>query len=290
MLTGSSAGASCLPDDSRDHASASAVTGSRTRAITNGTTADGDPAVVGLVAGNSIYCTGTLISPRVVITAGHCIDEVVPQRVFFGPAIDLGGTFVDVVERHAHPDLDRARLESDIGLVVLANAAPGEARPVPLRTRTLGAELVGQPLRIVGFGATEQAGDTDGRKRTGTTAFGSIDDTTFRFGPMPSQTCTGDSGGPAFFAAEDQEVLVGVTSSGDPACEVYGQDTRIDAYTEDFVCPLMDELGEQTASECPVAGGGGFCDAGGGAPREAAMILVAVAVVLARRRRPRVIR
>ena len=56
-------------------------------AITNGT-ADGNkhPNVGGLVAptvysdGTWIYCSGTLISPTVFLTAAHCADDVTASR------------------------------------------------------------------------------------------------------------------------------------------------------------------------------------------------------------------
>ena len=46
-------------------------------AIIGGTPTTGDPAVVGLVIGGEVACTGTLIDPRVVVTAA---DRRFPAR------------------------------------------------------------------------------------------------------------------------------------------------------------------------------------------------------------------
>src|SRR3954471_19690543 len=68
-------------------------------AITNGT-ADGNrhPNVGGLVAatqysdGTWIYCSGTLISPTVFLTAAHCDEGTAKVRVTFSSAYKAGDT------------------------------------------------------------------------------------------------------------------------------------------------------------------------------------------------------
>ena len=46
-------------------------------------------------------CTGTLIAPNVVVTAGHCADFA--TRVFFGNDVGKAGTVVRVKKRVRHP-------------------------------------------------------------------------------------------------------------------------------------------------------------------------------------------
>src|SRR5215204_1983430 len=68
-------------------------------AITNGT-ADGNrhPNVGGLVSttqysdGTWIYCSGTLISPTVFLTAAHCASDGERLAVPFDPAYEAGDT------------------------------------------------------------------------------------------------------------------------------------------------------------------------------------------------------
>src|SRR5690242_12670454 len=58
--------------------SAPATVGERTADIINGTDDTGDPSVVLVVAqlgGNmGSLCTGSVVSPHVVLTAAHCVD------------------------------------------------------------------------------------------------------------------------------------------------------------------------------------------------------------------------
>src|ERR687894_2230251 len=78
---------------------AALITASPAAAITNGSP-DGNrhPNVAGLVNdtqypdGTWLYCSGTLISPTVVLTAAHCNDDGARTRVTFDPAYSAPGT------------------------------------------------------------------------------------------------------------------------------------------------------------------------------------------------------
>ena len=45
---------------------------------------------VGFLIMPGAYCTATLISPHVVITAGHCVTSSPPQNIRFSLAADMG--------------------------------------------------------------------------------------------------------------------------------------------------------------------------------------------------------
>src|SRR6185369_16871072 len=76
--------------------------------------------------------------------------------------------------------------------------------------------------------------DNNLRKRSGTTTIASFTADDFRFKPAPSQTCNGDSGGPALATIGDKEAVIGLASSGDADCTSYGRHVRIDSNL-DFV-------------------------------------------------------
>jgi hypothetical protein len=235
---------------------ASPETGSAGAAITNGVPDDGDPAVVALVRGERVFCTGTLVSPTVVVTAGHCIGQP-DVAALFGTAVG-DGELRDVIDQRAHPDFDAVTLSHDIGVVLLAEPAPESIEPIAMRVQPLSASAVGAPLRLVGFGLTAADPTAEsGRKREGVTILDALDPLSFTFVPSPSQTCMGDSGGPAFMDFGGVEQLVGVTSAGDQSCEEYGRDTRVDAFVADFVLPyieLTSAVGLAAGERCFVAG------------------------------------
>ena len=183
-----------------------------------------------LIQAGTFYCTGTLVAPRVVVTAGHCLDADPPDLVFFGSAAASGGPSIPVAGVVTAPGFDGFTLADDLGVVYLGADPPASAVPVPWLQTPPAAALAGQSIRIVGFGTTS-AGDTmPVRKRSGATVIDSADAATFAFHAMPSQTCKGDSGGPAFAQIGGVETLIGVTSQGDASCLASATDTRVDAH------------------------------------------------------------
>lgn len=92
------------------------------------------------VRANTTQCTGTLISPLVVVTARHCFANasaqetqiVVGENVTLGKAIDAGGVFVQT-QTSVDPQTGYANDASDYALVVLnATALNHDAGLVPL--------------------------------------------------------------------------------------------------------------------------------------------------------------
>jgi len=240
------------------------ATANHAAAITNGALDGGHPAVVGLVAGGLVFCTGTLVAPRVVVTAGHCIGRRELRVVFGGSLAD--GELRDVADQRAHPGFELIGLVDDIGVLLLAEPAPSEIAPVAMRRDALPESVVGEPLVVVGFGKTsaEPAAES-GRKRVGTAMVTAVDAGSLALGAQPSQTCMGDSGGPALLARDGVDQLVGVTSSGDARCEQYGRDTRVDVHAAGFVLPYIAETsrtGGAAGERCFVADncGSGVCE------------------------------
>ncbi|QSQ23303.1 S1 family peptidase [Pyxidicoccus parkwayensis] len=185
-----------------------------------------------------VLCTGTLVAPRVVLTAAHCVENTdAPQvlSVVFASetARALGTERVRVVDGRIHPDW-RAGAH-DIGVLILAEDAP--VPPMPLHLASLPADFVGRTTRVVGFGLDEDG--RTGLRRSGTARVTATDAGTFSIEAAPAMSCGGDSGGPSILDIDDTELVIGVTAFGDLACTT-GTNTRVDAHA-DFLHAVMEE-------------------------------------------------
>ena len=211
-----------------------------TAEIINGTPTNNFPEV-GIVNG---FCSGTLISPNHVLTAGHCTDGVGESNGSFR----VNGTTYGTVEQIEHPQMNLNRLgtdsANDISVMVLNRDVVGVAPANILRE----APNVGDLLTLVGFGAGG-TGDTGhdgsfGTKRVGTTPIDNVSRTLieWRFdNNSESNTAPGDSGGPAFVSINGEQFIAGVTSGGDRFDAGIGDnsfDTRVDAY-KDFIDSIV---------------------------------------------------
>jgi secreted trypsin-like serine protease len=192
--------ASCALHTGAAHASATGPS------IVGGETDGDDPAVVALVAaGGELHCSGVVIAPRAVLTAGHCLGEGGAWRVV-ADARTLGAAPVaDVVRVEVAPDFDSFWLTADLGIAFVdppLSIAPAALASLP--------PAVGQPVRVVGYGRSEA--DLGGVRRAVTGEVQGVAGDRIGFG---RGACDGDSGGPLYAGGVVQAVVSASTRTCD---------------------------------------------------------------------------
>ena len=192
-------------------------------------------------SGTFPYCSGTLISPTVFLTAAHC--DLGRSRVFvtFDSEFSsnsklLSGTYYpDPLYNFAQDD------PHDIAVVVLDQPVKG-ITPVRLPAAgALGTLSVGQQFTAVGYGAQEPVNGPGGPtlasydiREFSVASLNAINPAWLRLSQNQATgdggTCYGDSGGPNFVGAGATEtnIVAGITVTGDMFCKATNVTYRTD--------------------------------------------------------------
>jgi len=229
-------------------------------AITWGWPDDGEHPNVGAIVadygedGLVQICSGTLIHPRVFLTAGHCTDYLesamadgVPIYVNFEEYALDPSELHEVDECFTHPDYGwQGRSDvHDVGLLILKNPVSG-ITPATLPEEGFLDELKADgklrdgkeeaDFTVVGYGGTlywpPPEIDYENVRQYAYSEFQAL----LKSWLIMSQnnatgdggTAFGDSGGPTFWTEDGDEILVSVTSWGDARCVATGISYRID--------------------------------------------------------------
>ena len=201
------------------------------------------PNVGGLVSprqysdGTWLYCSGTLISPTVFLTAAHCGSGTARVTVTFSPAYQAGdktytGTwYADPLYNWKESD------PHDMAVVVFDKPVKG-ILPARLPAANSLSKLPGsQQFTAVGYGAYEVTNGPGGHQffyndvrmfATGT--LNAVSPAWLHISMNPAKGngggCYGDSGGPNFLGTTD--ILAATTITGDAICRSTNVAYRLD--------------------------------------------------------------
>ncbi len=228
--------------------------------------------------GNSrdpIWCAGTLVDSRTVLTAASCLWDNVEQNKIsptdvtinnFGFPVVTTNFEIEEVFFHRYFDPDGGG-QNDLALVRLKSAVPAGVAPAVLSERALvdsdivsdancdpdgndiGNSDVPGCATMVGFGETDDTKADFGARLKVVTPLQLIAERHVLAGTQTSTTCLGDSGAPVFMDFGAGLVLVAISES-QINCRTSVRRTRVDKYVTEFIYPYLDRF----SGNCPIDG------------------------------------
>lgn len=217
------------------------------------------------IFGGTLYCSGVYVAPRVVLTAAHCLPDIVGRTiVYYGPSVtadqaqfgpddDPSKPWTVAESWSRHPDYQPNLHYPDFGVIYLQHPLP--FAPAELARFPLSDSLIGHDFTIVGWGASKALTpditqfEGIGIQRTARFPFlgsptvadfvpadpnNGLFDPTIRArlakfdGRAPeSNSCAGDSGAPILVRSHGRDYVGAINFFTGLSCEGYSMATRV---------------------------------------------------------------
>ena len=185
-------------------------------------------------------CSGSLVSPKVFVTAAHCTGELASNRVWisFDPRYVAGSSSLLPGTAFTDPEWRLVKSDShDLAVVVLDHAVSG-VTPFALPEAGVldAAGVATRAFTNVGFGYSDRSFTFDGYRRWSTSSFTNVKPTELLLSDRSGGVCFGDSGGPRLLG----NVVVAVTSTGNKNCTGQSISYRLDTpAARAFLAPFV---------------------------------------------------